>query len=383
MNRDHPIDPHFTDEATPLDATVDVAPVAGFGLHDSNWSESQWQDLIISFVENGLVNWKELGALILGHLNPSQTGTSLASSDGFKRRYGKGNTMRIVMDWAYAQTGQCQDCGSRLELQADHIESRELFTDPLEADYIENITLRCRRCNVVRRPSHEQGGKTFLTAESALMWILLVIKPRTYFDFVRLCRIYGMTMADIRMQEAWAMAHWLSRNDPPLYGIENDENASYDLLHWQTGEITRTDACETIPDNAKKLYENVRGNYSFAFLAKAEDGRIKLFNYPLRWIPFSTYDLGEMPPYALAIRYTPPNKKKGLAQRITPLPPSGDLIIVSHVVVAPNEHLVVGNVNHGDKTTIKDPVNLNGKLLDRKLQKQHDLQLSVASGEGY
>jgi hypothetical protein len=31
-------------------------------------------------------------------INPSQVGTSLASSKGFKRKYGKGNTMKIVME---------------------------------------------------------------------------------------------------------------------------------------------------------------------------------------------------------------------------------------------------------------------------------------------
>jgi hypothetical protein len=73
------------------------------------------------------------------------------------------------------------------------------------------MTLRCRRCNVIRRPSHKQGGKTFLTAEAALMWILFVRRPRTYQRFEHLCREYGMTMANIRFQEAWAMAHWLQR----------------------------------------------------------------------------------------------------------------------------------------------------------------------------
>ena len=53
------------------------------------------------------------------------------------------------------------------ELQADHINGRESFKDPLDADYIENMTLRCRRCNVIRRPSHEFGGLTFLTATRA------------------------------------------------------------------------------------------------------------------------------------------------------------------------------------------------------------------------
>lgn len=374
MSNEIPKDQHYAGEATPLDSPVDVAPKTGYGLHDSLWSEDQWQELIGSLVESNIASWQQLAALVLGHLNPSQVGTSLASSDGFKRRYGKGNTLRIVISWMHSQTGRCKDCGSRLELQADHIESRELFDDPLEADYIENMTLRCRRCNVVRRPSHELGGKTFLTAESALMWILLVIKPRTFSDFVSLCRIYGMTMSDIRMQEAWAMAHWLSRNDPPLYGIEDDENTFYDLLKWPTGEITRADVGADIPDNAERIYHNVCGDKNFMFLAIIEDGRKKLFNNPIKLIPFSTYDLGEMPPHALAIRYT---KKKGQPQKIKPMPPAG-LEMVSHAVISPNEKAMLERVDgpHAGERLEAPSVSHNGKLLPAKLQR-HNLRLAI------
>ena len=377
MSDNLPPKDHRPDEATPQEATVDVAPITGFGLHDSAWSEDQWQALIESIVDNRMATWRELAALILGHLNPSQVGTSLASSEGFKKRYGKGNTMRIVLEWAYAQTGRCEDCGSRLELQADHVECLELFDDPLDADYIENMTLRCRRCNVVRRPSHEFGGQTFLTAESALMWILLVIKPRNLTDFVRLCRIYGMTMADIRMQEAWAMAHWLSRNEPPLYGIEDDENTFYDLLQWQNGAITRTDTGAAIPDGAQRLYQNVRGDYILAFLVSGDDGRKKLFEYPLNWIAFSTYDLGEMPPYALSVRYTPPDRMNGRGQKITPLPPV-NFELLSHAVAAPGAKVILektGSIVRGGGWDAPR-TNQNGKLLPAKLQK-YDLQLAT------
>ena len=179
------------------------------------------------------------------------------------------------MQWHFLQAGVCVDCGTRLELQADHIIPKEIvgevgrecseegFDDRSEllgavesrlteklaasnyenevdnelllaiseglcdailegeiedekafreiADHLENMTLRCRRCNVIRRPSHQQGGKTFLTAEAALMWILLVKKPDTYEKYQKKCRSYGMTMANVRFQEAWAMARWLER----------------------------------------------------------------------------------------------------------------------------------------------------------------------------
>jgi len=50
------------------------------------------------------------------------------------------------------------------------------------------------------------------------MWILFVKRPTVYQEFKKLCRDYGLTMADIRFQEAWAMAHWLKRDG--LYTID-------------------------------------------------------------------------------------------------------------------------------------------------------------------
>src|SRR5437867_596261 len=112
---------HQPGEATPKDVRVPAPPSASqFGLHDKTWGDDEWLTLLQSLVKDLIVSWEEVAAVVLGQLNPSQTGTSLASSDGFKRKYGKGNTMKIVMDWAYKQNGQCADCGSRLELQADH-----------------------------------------------------------------------------------------------------------------------------------------------------------------------------------------------------------------------------------------------------------------------
>jgi hypothetical protein len=264
-------------------------------------------------------------------LNPSQVGTSLASSEGFKRRYGKGNTMQIVMRWAYEQDGRCADCGTRLELQADHIQGREQYQDPLDADFIENMTLRCRRCNVIRRPSHEYGGLTFLTAEAALMWILLVIRPRTVRDFIRMCRLYGMTMSDIRMAEAWSMAHWLARAEPPAYGIEDDEHSVYDLVLWPDSAVTRVDAGAALPEGAVRIYESVPGAASLVFVAAHRDGRIRYHAQPLSIIPFSTYELGIRPPQALCILYSPPDRENGRPQQISDLPPRGTTLIAHQV----------------------------------------------------
>ncbi len=166
-------------------------------------------------IDSGMVTAKEMAALTLGHLNPSQVGTSIASKKTFQAHYPRRKIMQAVYKWHNAQEGHCADCGTRLELQADHVVPREELGD--DADTLDNMTLRCRRCNVIRRPSHKHGGKTFLTAEAALMWILFVKRPRTYQEYEHLCRDYGMTMANIRFREAWAMAHWLSREG--LYEI--------------------------------------------------------------------------------------------------------------------------------------------------------------------
>jgi HNH endonuclease len=172
---------------------------------DRKWTEEDWKTLLIKLVEDGLVTWKEVTALSLGHLNPPQVGTSLASNKRLQANYPKRKLWQEVRKWFYSQYGKCAKCGTRLELQADHIVPREKGGK----EVLENFQLLCRRCNVIKRPSHKKGGLTYLTTESALMWILLVCKPETYEEYKILCRKYGLTMADIRFQEAWAMAEWL------------------------------------------------------------------------------------------------------------------------------------------------------------------------------
>lgn len=349
MNNDVDMDviaDHQPGESTPHNISAPMSTPAAFGLQDQTWDDQQWLDLLSSLVASKFFSWKEVAALVLGHLNPSQVGTSLASSKGFQRNYGKGSTMRIVMEWMYQQTGQCADCGTRLELQADHIQARESFLDPLDADTIENIAFRCRRCNVIRRPSHEFGGLTHLTAEAALMWILLVIKPRNLQDFIRLCRLYRMTMSDIRMQEGWAMAHWLAHATPPSYGIEDDANSAYDIVLWPDAAITRVDLNIALPDGAVRLYANVQGDAVFGFLTEYESGRVKYHNQPISFIPFSTYDLGNLPPQSLAIRYTPPDRINRTPQRLSGLPPRG-MTLLSHAIRKPQECFCLVRLSNG------------------------------------
>lgn len=185
---------------------------------DKEWEESDWRHLIDYFVNEGLVTNRELASLMLGHLNPSQVGTSIASKKTFQRHFPPRKTWQAVRAWYYERSGKCIDCGTRLELQADHIIPREELGD--DADKLENMTLRCRRCNVIRRPSHTKGGLTFLTAEAALMWLLFTKRPKTYQEYEKLCREYGLTMANIRFQEAWAMARWLEKEG--LYEIDKE-----------------------------------------------------------------------------------------------------------------------------------------------------------------
>lgn len=360
---------HQPGEATPQDVVIHPAmPATGdFGLHDSSWTDEEWHGLLRSLVDNGMASWKDVASLVLGHLNPSQVGTSLASSKGFKRKYGKGKTMKVVMEWVYRQTGRCADCQTRLELQADHVKGREQFADPLDADFIENMTMRCRRCNVIRRPSHEFGGETYLTAEAALMWILLVIRPRTFRDFVRLCRLYGMTMSDIRMQEAWAMAHWLAREKPPAYGIEDDAQSCYDLVIWQDGAITRVDSGKGMTQGVRCLYERVPGTSFLGFITRQEDGRFKLFEHPISFIPFSTYDLGKRPKQSLAIRYSPPNRKKKLRGKLVGLPPRG-MDLICHAVRTPEQCFqLVSTQSLIPSAEVLSPAPIHGKIVRTKL----------------
>lgn len=189
-----------------------------FPSSDREWTEKDWKSLVRYLIENGMVSYKELASLVLGNLNPSQVGTSVASNKSFQSHYPKGKCWAAVRQWHFDQTGKCADCGTRLDLQADHIIPKEVFGDA--ANTLDNLTLRCRRCNVIKRPSHKLGGKTFLTAEAALMWILFTKRPSTYQKYERLCREYGLTMASVRFEEAWAMAKWLEREGK--YHISKD-----------------------------------------------------------------------------------------------------------------------------------------------------------------
>lgn len=171
------------------------------------WTEGQWREMVETLVASGLVEWGEVAAVTLGELNPPQVGTSLASNTNIKARYEKRKAWQAVKAWFYAQPLGCRTCGTLLKLEAEHIIPKDELGD--EADRLENLQLLCKRCNAKKRPSHVNAGITHLTAEAGLMWLLFHFKPTSYEEFHDLCRQYGFTMANIRFQEAWALAEWL------------------------------------------------------------------------------------------------------------------------------------------------------------------------------
>ncbi|MBS9525905.1 HNH endonuclease [Litoribacter alkaliphilus] len=175
--------------------------------NDSDWSEEHWKNFIEYLIEDKFFTYKQLASGILGQLNPPQVGTG--TTEIVKHHYPPRKAWQNVKNWFYSQSGRCEDCGTRLDLQTDHVIPRQELG--VEADRLDNFLLRCRRCNVVRRPSHKNGGVLNLTSSSALMWILLTRRPKTYPAFEKLCRDYGMKMASIRFQEAWALAIWLEK----------------------------------------------------------------------------------------------------------------------------------------------------------------------------
>ena len=336
-----------------------------FRYEDESWSDSDWRELLENLIKYRLLTWKEITTLTLGHLNPSQVGTSLASSKGFKKKYGKGNTMKIVLLWFYKQGGVCIDCNTRLELQADHSKPKESFGNPLDADFIENMVLRCRRCNVIKRPSHKYGGNTHLTAETALMWILFSFKPRNLKDFIRMCRIYGMTMANIRMQEGWAMAYWLQKVENFDYAID-DLNLYCDLLLWKDGAITRKWKSDKIQNQYKIIAKNISQKDDLVFVCAIDkaDKQVDViyFRMPISEIPFSHYFTGtKHKPQSLAISYSAPDRKKITTTNVSikPLPPRNSLLLNNQVVNRNSE--VVINIDGYQKSKI-----INAGLSKRK-----------------
>lgn len=179
------------------------------------WDSKEWSLFVHQLVKANIVSWKEIAITVCGELNPPQVGTAIASSKSFQAKFPPREIMKHVMQWLYSQEGKCSICGTKLFLEADHIKAKQEFIEsgksPEDADTLDNLQLLCKRCNVVKRPSHALGGISFGPAQSVLIWILLHHAPDTKEQFYKLCRDHGLTMANIRFDEAWAFAVWLKK----------------------------------------------------------------------------------------------------------------------------------------------------------------------------
>ena len=185
-----------------------------------NWNDNQWKDFVHELVNLQLITWEDIAINMCSELNPPQVGTAVAEQ--VKKNYPPRQAMKNVFQWFYAQSGKCEESGKRLWLEADHKIPKEHFIregrDPKEANTLDNFQLLTKRENVIKRGSHRLGGLSFAQASAVLVYILLRYKPRNIDDFGKICRNYGLTMASIRFQEAWALAIWLSKDG--LYQID-------------------------------------------------------------------------------------------------------------------------------------------------------------------
>ena len=183
-----------------------------FPQNDIDWDEQHWKQLLFILIDNKIFTWKELTQLLLSNLCPPQVATRIASKKTFQSLFPKRKCWKNVKKWLQTQKGYCEDCGTRLNLQIDHIIPRQVLGD--KADYLDNLTFRCRRCNIIKQPKHKNGngGKTMLSTSAAMMWLLLTKTPSTYEQFEKLCRQYGLTCASMKFQEIWIAGKWLGLN---------------------------------------------------------------------------------------------------------------------------------------------------------------------------
>lgn len=97
-------------------------PFAGFPSNDSEWTQDDWKRMIGFLVDGGLVNYKEIAALTLGHLNRHMLALQSRRRKPFRniflvgnvgKRFGHGISSSLAsvaiveLGWNFKQTTSC------------------------------------------------------------------------------------------------------------------------------------------------------------------------------------------------------------------------------------------------------------------------------------
>ena len=165
-----------------------------------------WKDVVINLIEKDFVSWKDVASLVLSSIHPPQICTSIGCQDGFKKIYKKGDRVHRLLEWLALQDGKCKKCGTTVDIQVDHIVSTSNIGD--YRDDVSNLQLLCRRCNSRKSKKHMEG-KTSLTQQAMLTYIVLSKKPKTVKEYQTICKRIGIKTTSIRLRESLALLQWM------------------------------------------------------------------------------------------------------------------------------------------------------------------------------
>jgi hypothetical protein len=139
----------------------------------------------------------------------------------------------------------------------------------------------------------------------------------------------------------------------------------YELITWPDGALTRRRSSDPpSPGEVSTLHSNVSGDATIAFVTSAgDDPRVfRLHEIAVSSVPFSTYDLADLPPSALAVIPTPPNRKTGTMSPLRALPPRG-LQLERTILRAPTQLVRVEYRRNNKDRIINGPATVAGKKL--------------------
>jgi hypothetical protein len=176
-------------------------------------------------------------------------------------------------------------------------------------------------------------------------------------------------MADIRMQEGWAMAHWLQHADSFHYDLDAPDRACSIVL-WPDNAITRAWPTDEIGPT-QVLYTDKLPSEDFCFIAAEhiEDDlfTVNAYRMPVEDLPFCHYfKESDQPPQALAITYSAPKRDGEEADGpvIGPLPPRR-MFLIAHAVIDRQTEITVTVSSDSRKATRRlSPNSRRLKLLD-------------------